>query len=322
MNKYTNFFGIDIAKNEFVIAMRGQKKTKSYSNDTKGFSDFTNQHQAELQGALVILEATGGHEWDFMSHLMAEKIFFHRADTLKVKRFNGSIRHFGKTDAIDAHCLATYGFERHASLPLFKAKEESELRLQLLVRRREELVADRTQEINRSKSPMSKLISVPASYSNMIEAFDEQIKAVDDAMQQLIESDPEYEEKKKLMMQMPGIGELTATKLLGLFIELGTLSRRNAASLAGLAPHPFDSGQHSGYRRTRGGRTEIKKAMYMPAMAASQSKGKLGDYYRMLLAKGKKKKVALVALMRKMIIILNAQIRDMLAQKRSSILPV
>jgi transposase len=312
MNKYTNFFGIDTAKGEFVVALYGQNKTTSYTNAATGFADFVNRYQSQLQGALVIIETTGGHEWDLIAYLNEREIAVHRADTVKAKSFIKSIRRFGKTDAIDAHGLARYGSERHSSLTLFKLTEVTQLHLQLLLRRRNELVDMRIQELNRSQGPMSKLLPIEDSFSNILAVLDAELDIVEKAMQALIAADPTYDKKKRLMLRMPGVGNATANTLLALVPELGVLTRRGIASISGVAPHPYDSGQINGYRKTRGGRPEVKKALFMAAMAASRSKGRLGDYYRKLLDRGKKKMVALVALMRKMLVILNGQMRNLL----------
>lgn len=312
MNKYTNFFGIDTAKGNIVTALYGQNKTNSYANTTEGFVDFANQFQDKLDGALVVIETTGGYEWEAIAFFNERGIAVHRADTVKVKSFIKSVRRFGKTDAIDARGLAMYGYERHSALAIFQATEEKQLHLQLLMRRRDELVDMRTQELNRSQGPMSKLLPLADSFSNILAIFDTEINIVEKAMQALIESDPTYDKKKKLMLCMPGVGETTANKLLALVPELGIMTRRGIASIAGVAPHPYDSGQINGYRKTRGGRPDVKKSLFMAAMAASRSKGRLGDYYRKLLGRGKKKMVALVALMRKMLVILNGQMRNLL----------
>jgi transposase len=314
MNKYTNFFGVDTAKSEFVTALHGQKTTNSFANAPEGFIAFADQFQEQLEGGLVIIETTGGYEWELIAFLNGRGIAVHRADTVKVKSFIKSLRRFGKTDAIDARGLAMYGYERHSSLTLFQVTEDKQFHLQLLMRRRDELVNMRIQELNRSQGPLSKLLPIASSFSNILAAFDSEIDIVEKAMQVLIESDPIYDEKKKLMLRMPGIGEITANKLLALVPELGTMTRRGIASISGVAPHPYDSGKINGYRRTRGGRPDVKKALFMAAMAACRTKGKLGDYYRKLLERGKKGKVALVALMRKILVILNGQMRNLLTK--------
>lgn len=114
-----------------------------------------------------------------------------------------------------------------------------------------------------------------------------------------------------LKNEVDGIGEVTAIQLVSVFPELGKMNRRQVASLAGLAPHPNESGKKIGYRMTRGGRNNIKPILFMAAMGAARSKSKLGKFYKSLIARGKKPMVALVAVMRKIIVIANAKIKDL-----------
>ena len=119
------------------------------------------------------------------------------------------------------------------------------------------------------------------------------------------------------MTSVPGIGKTTAIALCALMPELGQISGKQAASLAGLAPHPRDSGSYNGYRRIHGGRRQIGTVIFMGALAAARTNGPLKDWYNSLLQRGKRKKVALTALMRKMIVILNARLRDDLKAQQS-----
>jgi transposase len=167
---------------------------------------------------------------------------------------------------------------------------------------------------------MSKRFALDSSFERLVRIINEEINEIDSRVKRLIESDCLYKEKKELMMQLPGIGEITASKLLALTPELGYMTRHGIANLAGVAPHPYDSGNIKGYRKTRGGREDIKKTLYVSALSAMRSKDKLGDYYRSLIARGKKSLVAMVALARKIIVILNARIRDLIHEKGKSFL--
>lgn len=314
MKEYHNFFGIDIAKNEFVVARYGQKKVLTYDNTPKGIKNFLTKHKAELMDSLVVLETTGGYEWQALQALSKKNIDVHRADTVKVKNYIRSMRHYGKTDAIDALGLATYGFERCAMLKLYKTPDKTQHELQTLVRRRDELVRVRVQESNRLNGPLGYLIA--STVNPMLKTLDRCIKNVEKRIEEILKNHPLYRDKKTLMMLVPGVGETTANALLALMPELGYVDRKEIAHLAGVAPHPHDSGKQMGYRKTRGGRPDVKKILYMAAMAASRSSSWLGDYYRSLLERGKKGIVALVALMRKIIVILNARLRDMYGQPK------
>ena len=144
----------------------------------------------------------------------------------------------------------------------------------------------------------------------MLKAITREIKKAEDAIAAIIEADQRLQEMEAVLRSVKGIGPAVAATLLACMPELGTLSRRQAASLAGLAHHPRQSGKMQGHRRTSGGRREVKRALFMAALAASRHDAKMNDFYRRLLENGKKPIVALTALMRKIVTILNAKIRD------------
>ena len=134
----------------------------------------------------------------------------------------------------------------------------------------------------------------------------------------LISADEELKAREEVLLSISGIGNLTAAKILALMPELGHLNRKTVASLAGLAPHPHDSGKKRGYRKTRGGRKDLRTALYMAALAASQSKSPLGNKAREMKQRGKKPIVVITAIMRIIITIANARIRDYVVKPKQS----
>jgi len=149
----------------------------------------------------------------------------------------------------------------------------------------------------------------------MIAYFTGEIKEIDAQIDVVYQQDSSLSESKKVLKTIPGIGEVNASRLLAFMPELGEANRKQIASLAGVAPHPNDSGTKQGYRFTRGGRAEVKRTLFIAAMAATRSKGELGGFYKRLVdERGKKKMVALTALMRKIIVIANARMRDHIAE--------
>ena len=169
------------------------------------------------------------------------------------------------------------------------------------------------QEKNRLKAPMAKAMS--SSYRKIIEFIEMQIKQIDQMIDQCINQIEGFNEIIAVLKTIDGIGDITAISITALMPELGRLNRREVASLAGLAPHPYESGSYKGYRKTRGGREHIKPVLFMAALTASRSMGELGQFYERLLKNSKKKMVALVALMRKIIVIANARVKEQLAQQ-------
>lgn len=297
---YHNFIGIDISKADFYVAIHGTKKVSVFTNDEAGFKQFNQAYEQQLPVALVVLETTGGYENNLIKFLQKSQIAVHRANTRIVKSFIHSTGKLGKSDNIDALGLARYGSERHQTLELYQQPSDRAKELVQLTNRKKELKAFLIQEKNRLQAPDNQFIK--DSYSDNIQYLEIVIKKVNEQIQLLIKA------------EIDGVGEVTAINLIVSLPELGEVSGKAIASLSGVAPHPYESGQKIGYRRTRGGRENIKPILFMAAMAASKSKGKLGEFYRSLIARGKKPIVALVALMRKIVVMANAKIRDLKAK--------
>lgn len=307
---YQKFLGIDIGKHDFYAAIHGQKEVNRYPNTSKGFINFYKTHKNDLKNALVVLETTGGYEIELIKFMLAKKCLIHRADTRKVKSFIRSYGKLGKSDVIDAVALAQYSHERHASLELFVENHSKSL-LKLVCRRRD-LTQMIVQEKNRLKAPDQK--ELQKSFKAIIKALEAEMATIDEKIKAICQKDESLIHKTKVLETIPGIGGVISIQLIAMMPELGKLNRKTVASLGGLAPHPNESGQKVGYRFTRGGRQEVKNILFMAAMTASRSKSSLGDFYRRLVEAGKKKMVALTALMRKILVIANAKIRDFLLE--------
>ena len=262
---------------------------------------------------LAVCEPTGGHEHVLLVELMAAGIACHRVDALKVKAFIRSFGTLAKTDALDAEALAQYGKDRWERLSLFQPPEADRKMLTELVARREDLIAMKVAEQNRSRAPAGKVIK--ASCASILRAITRQIEAIEEETRALIDKSPQLRAAFREMQSLPGVGAITATVLLAHMPELGNLQRRQAASLAGVAPHANDSGQFRGHRTMRGGRSQVRRHLFMAALAASHANGPLREAYQRLITNGKKRIVAIGALMRKIIVILNAKLRDLNAQQ-------
>lgn len=306
---YQNFIGIDIGKETFVVGKHSEKITREFDNNLSGFQSFYQTYESVLPTTLVVLETTGGYEMGLLQYLLSNHIATHRANTRKVKYFIRSLGQEAKSDAIDAIGLARYGYERHERLELFIAKDFNQEHLQQLTQRRIDLKKMLVQEKNRQQAP-NQSAWVLKSCQAMIEALEAQLKSLDKEIQASIEANPLQQAQQSILETIDGIGPITARSLIALLPELGTINRKQIASLVGLAPYPCESGKKIGYRRTKGGRHDVRAIMFMAAMTASRSKGRLGEFYRQLVARGKKKMVALTALMRKIIVIANARLSE------------
>jgi transposase len=309
MKSYNNFIGIDIGKRNFVAAFYGQKTTKEYDNDAAGIAEFIKEKKEILSSGLCVLEATGGYEMHTLLHLCNEGFAVHRAHGRQVKSFIRSYGNEAKTDAVDARNLARYAQERSESLALFTPPSKQASQLYELAQRRSDLKQMLVAEKNRLQGP--RVDCIKKNIEAMIETLKTSIKEISNEMNKLINEDEILKAKQAVLMTVPGIGPIIANDLLILLPELGNLNRREIASLVGVAPIAHDSGQLKGYRHTGHGRGGIKPMLFMAAMAARHSNSSLRTYYESLVGRGKKKMVALTALMRKIIVIANARLKEM-----------
>jgi transposase len=297
--------GVDIAKDTVTVYDSHTHTVRTIANERPAIRRMLS---ACGHDCLVVCEPTGGHEKALLEECVKAGLPAHRADTTRLKAFIRSFGKLAKTDAIDAELIAAYGRERWRSLELWVLPGPDQDRLQALVRRRRELVAMKVAETNRAKAPGAP--GLAASFKTMLRAIEAQIERTGKLIDALIAASRRLARRLAVCTAMQGIGRQTAQTLLGLMPELGTLSRRQAASLAGLAPHPHESGTLKGYRRMRGGRRDIPAVLFMPAMIAARGKGEFAAFYERLTTNGKKPILAIAAVMRKIIITLNARLRD------------
>lgn len=308
--------GFDVAKDSITIFDGAANTLTTIANTQPAIGRFLRRLEpaGRARSCLSVLELTGGYEATLLAALLAADMPCHRADTTKVSAFIRSLGTLAKTDALDARGLARYGQERWDRLDLFTAPDQDIRRLNDLVTRRRQLLHIRVAETNRAKATGSVLRQ---SARALLRTLNTQITKIDQAIDALIEANTSLHDTLQRYQALPGIGRRTAITLLAGMPELGHLTRRQAAALAAVAPHPRDSGTLRGYRSMRGGRPQIRAALFMAALAASRAEGHLKTFYKRLIQNGKKPIVAIAALMRKIIVILNARQRDALLQQQS-----
>src|SRR5947209_1619402 len=301
----TRFIGCDVGKSTIAVFDAGANRGFTLPNERDALEAFAAGLDATC---FVICEATGGHEAGLLDALVRAGRAVHRADARKVKAFIRSLGTLGKSDAIDARALARYAEERHDRLPLWQPRERVRDELHVMVTTRRDLVAERVACANRLAAPGAAPIA--ARLKRLLVALQAEIAGLEADMDALIAANAPLERAAKTLQSIAGIGATTAIALIALMPELGTLDRRKAAALAGLAPHPRQSGKTDAYRRTRGGRPDIKRLLFMAALSARRHNKTLKPVYERLIANGKKPLVALTALMRRIIVIANAKLRD------------
>lgn len=312
--RYARFLGCDVAKHNVAFHDSLTGTDIAIANTPR---DLARHLRAYGPDTLAVCEPTGGYEAALLDALAARAIPTHRADTCRAKAFIRSRGTLAKTDALDAKGLARYGQERHAELALWTPPSRRLRELQALVQRRADLVDMRAAEKNRAQAPGPAARLVARSCKATIALFDRQIEDLDRAIDACLDADPGLRHTAATLAGITGIGKQTARTLCALMPELGALSGKQAAALAGLAPHPNESGAHKGYRRMRGGRPQLRKAFFLPAMTAARRPGPLRDFHRTLVARGKKPIVAIGAVMRKLVVIANAKLRDARTQQQS-----
>jgi transposase len=297
--------GVDVAKASVVLFDPVSGRTISVANRPK---DLKRALEPYADYELMICEATGGYERATLEAALALGLPAHRADAAKVKSYIRSLGGVAKTDAIDARWLTRYGQERGQGLERWSPPEAAREQLAALVRHREDLTAARTQAKNRRAAPGAQ--AAARFLDAQIDFLREQIRQIERAIAELIAQNPGLASAEKRLRQVKGIGPVVARTLLALMPELGRLNRRQAASLAGLAPHPRDSGQRSQRRSTgRGGRDSLRPTLFMAALAAARSNPSLKLFAQRLSTAGKPGRLILTAVARKLVVLANALLK-------------
>ena len=301
--------GVDVAKATLTFYDSASRRSWSCPNRT---GDIAAAFERAGPVDLIVCEATGGYERACLEAALDGGRRIHRADAAKVKAFIRSHGGRAKTDPIDASWLARYGADRFASLAAWSAAEPAREALAALVRRRQDLVSRRTAAKNRAGAPKAR----PAEdvVSDLIIAeidfLTHQLDQIDRRIKDLVRANDKLNEDMRLLRAIPGLGFVAAATLLAILPELGQLSRREIASLAGLAPHPRDSGEMNGRRWTGGGRAALRPILFMAALTAARCHPKLSAFYANLRDNGKDGRRALTAVARKLVVIANAVLRD------------
>ena len=299
----SEWVGIDIGKSRLDANRYGSKEVPDFANDKKGRMKLVKWVKG-LGEVKVVMEATGGYEQPVVQALWAAGMAVSVVNPMRVREFAKSQGILAKTDKIDACLIAHFGqISQPASAP---PQTEAEAYLSACVERRRQLVIMLTTEKNRlSTCPESMRVDI----KDHIAFMETRIQALEEEMHLLIQQDAQKQARAAQIDSMPGIGPVTATTMVADLPELGKLTRQEIAALVGVAPFNKDSGKKRGKRKTKGGRASLRRVLFMAALSASKCNPVIRAFYQSLLNRGKEKKVALVACMRKMLGILNAMAR-------------
>jgi Transposase and inactivated derivatives len=299
-----SYVGIDVGKTWLDVALWGSDEAWRVSNDEAGVAKIMEWIKG-LKPRLIAVEATGGYEQLAVQTMLLDSQPVAVVNPTRVRALSKATGKLAKTDVIDARLIAEYAFKIHPEAQ--EPKEANEIRLNALVTRREQLVVMRTAEQNRLGTVLN---SLRADVDEHIEWMDVRITELEEQINELIDSLPEWREQAERLDSIPGVGMITAMTVLAEMPELGQLDRQKIAALAGLAPFNNDSGKKRGKRRIFGGRKGIRRVLYMACLSATKCNPVIRSLYQRLMNKGKLFKVALTACMHKMLTIMNAMTRD------------
>jgi transposase len=304
MSTPKQWIGIDISLAHLDVAIHPLNLNFRFTHNETGHAQLVEQiSDYEIDG--IVLEATGGYERSLMSALESAGYQPSRVNPAQVRYFAKAAGKLAKTDRIDAQMLAHFGESLRPAVTLLPDTITREM--QSLVTRRQQVVSLLTMEKNRLHScePW-----VRESIVSTIEHLESQIEALEARLTEVSGQRPEWQERLKILTSVKGVGTVISQALLVYLPELGQRSAKQIAALVGVAPFNRDSGQFRGKRRIQGGRKELRSLLYMGIMSAVQHNPVFRDHYAQLLQRGKHKKVALVACIRKLLGILNAMLRD------------
>jgi transposase len=307
MSEELFFCGIDVSKDTLDVGLfRGADETTlQVSNAPTGCAELValcKKHSVDR----IVLEATGGYERRVVAELLAAGLPVVVINPRQARDFAKATGRLAKTDRLDALGLAHFGEAIRPALHALPDEKTAELREKLA--RHRQLVQMHTAETNRLAQARSK--PVRKSIQAVVTFIEQQLEAIDQDIDRRIEESPVWREKDRILQSMPGVGPHTARTLLCSLPELGQCSRQQIAFLVGVAPLNRDSGKMRGVRAICGGRGQVRQALYMATLTATRYNPLIRKHYQHLLQLGKKKKVALVACMRKLLCILNAMLRN------------
>jgi transposase len=299
------YVGIDVAKDRLDIHVRPSGESFTVARDGEGLAALVDRLK-QIAPALVVLEATGGFEITVAAAVGSARLPLAVVNPRQIRDFARATGKLAKTDALDAAAIAHFAQAVHPEprpLPDAQAQELGEL-----VARRRQVIEMMVAERNRGRALRSRRLQT--RIERHLAALQKDLSEIEADLEETIRGTPLWRENEDLLKSVPGIGNATARTLLADLPELGTLGRRQIAALVGVAPFNRDSGLWRGKRTVWGGRAGVRATLYMAALAASRWNPVIAAFYRHLRDLGKPPKLALTACMRKLLVILNAILRD------------
>lgn len=297
------YVGIDVSKRWLDVQVHGEELSERIGNDADGWMRLVTWTH-NIQPTLIVLEATGGHENQAAKALREAGFAVAVVNPTRVRRFAQALGILAKTDRIDARVIAHYASVVKPATNGSRTPLEEQLAAQ--VERRRQLLVEVVAEKNR-------LTTCPAcvrvGIQEHLDWLEEHVSILEGEIQGLIAQNAAWQARAEILDSAPGVGTVTATTLVAELPELGQLNRQKIAALVGVAPFNQDSGPKRGRRKIFGGRTGVRRTLFMATLSAIQYNPILRAFYQSLCQRGKEKMVALTACMRKLLVILNAMVR-------------
>jgi transposase len=301
---YPGFIGIDISKHHLDIFEGGCERAVRIANRREAIVSLLERWHG--RDVFVVFEDTGHYDRLLRQALAAGDVRHARVNPSRARDFARAAGFLAKTDAVDARMLAALGqcLSPEAQGRTDFVREQ----LALAHKRRDQLVHDRKKERTRRSECVEPAIA--ADMDEHLAWLDARIAQWDKSISSLVAQSEALDRTWRQLRSIPGIGPVAATTLIALMPELGSLSPKQVAAMAGLAPFNVDSGKHRGSRRIRGGRKRVRDALYMAAVAAARCSARFKAFYKRLIDAGKPPKIAIIAVARKLLLVANAILRD------------
>ncbi|NOQ78377.1 MAG: IS110 family transposase [Gammaproteobacteria bacterium] len=307
-NNYKIYIGIDVSKAKLDIQYNDSGLLLTIENKPGDFKKLNSYLPKDKKSVLVILEATGGYETKVVKWLLSRNIPVVVVNAKRVRDYAKATGQFAKNDKLDAGIIREYGLMFGHKLHLQQKKNKVEEQIDDLTRRRKQIISIRNKEkqhfaIIQNREALS-------SIKRAIKFYNDEVDKIEKKLAVALNKDKQLQAKADLLKTIKGVGDVTMYTMIGELPELGHVNNKEISALSGVAPFCRDSGTMKGKRTIWGGRSQVRTALYMAALSASKYNPAIKIFYDRLIAKGKCKKLALVACMRKLVIIMNTMIKN------------
>lgn len=305
----SGYLGIDVAQADLVLAREGVAGSRNYPNTERGCRDLVKSiKDGTPEPVLIVLEATGGYERSIVAALGGAGLPVVVVNPRQVRDFAKATGQLAKTDQLDSHLLADFGARVKPEVRPLASEAQEELR-DFLVRQEQVLQMVGAEKNRLAQAQGKKRHALRKQIKSHISFLERDMKTLDSELDEILKESDLWREEDDLLQSVPGIGKQTARILLGHLPELGTVSEGEIAKLAGLAPINRDSGTMRGKRHIAGGRSRVRSVLYMATLVATRHNPTVRGWYQKFLSRGKAKKVALIACMRKLLVVLNSMMK-------------